>query len=286
MPLSTFTSLPPEVILRIFQHTDDFATLNALVRTSSIFHCLWLLNANSTALAVLPKAVLCYAEAQWLVQAQELKEPTARTPEGQGRSYRGEIIVLVRRYLTNARLVYSFYESNVQPVLADLTAKGVDTDKWPLLERIFHHVCHFCDSQQRGIDPDLSVVLGTIGCSVEPDMGWIKDFYDDKPRKPAAPDAQPKIGLPPILEVNEIEATTLVSERPVKACSREQRRVPITLGIEVAGQPVPPQLQWTPKARRKEELLDYMRGAALEIPSSDEEQSYIMSAKGQKKHKL
>ena len=135
MPLSPFTRLPPEVILRIFQHADDFITINALVRTASIFHCLWLLNANSTALAVLPKAVLCYAEAQWLVQAQELKEPTASTPEGRRRSHRGDIIVLVRRYLTNARLVCGFYESNVQPVLVDLTAKGVDTKKWPLLER-------------------------------------------------------------------------------------------------------------------------------------------------------
>ena len=117
-------------------------------------------------------------------------------------------------------------------------------------------------------------------------MGWIKGFYDGKPRKPAAPDAQPKIELPPIPEVNEIEGTTLASEKPVKACPREQRRVPLPLGIEVAGYPVPPQLQWTPKAPRKDELLDYMRGAALEIPSSDEEQSYIMSGKGQKKHKL
>ncbi|KAL8927841.1 MAG: hypothetical protein Q9172_001214 [Xanthocarpia lactea] len=157
--------------------------------------------------------------------------------------------------------------------------------KWLDPAGIFHRVCHFCDSQQRSIDPDLSVVIGTFDCSVEPDMSWIKGFYDGKPRKPAAPDAQPKIELPPILEVNEIEATTLVSERPVKACPREQHRVPLPRGIEVAGQPVPPQLQWTPKAPRKEELLDYMRGAALEIPSSDEEQSYIMSAKGQKKHK-
>ncbi|KAL8857274.1 MAG: hypothetical protein Q9178_006200 [Gyalolechia marmorata] len=148
-----------------------------------------------------------------------------------------------------------------------------------------HLRCCSCALKQRGIDPDLSAVLGTIDCSVEPDMGWIKGFYDGRPRKPAAPDVQPKIELPPILEVNEIEATTLVSKRPVKACPREQRRVPFPLGIEVAGHPVPPQLQWTPKAPRKEELLDYMRGAALEIPSSDEEQSYFMSAKGQKKHK-
>ncbi|KAI4285553.1 MAG: hypothetical protein L6R38_000574 [Xanthoria sp. 2 TBL-2021] len=135
MRLSPLTSLPPEVTLRIFKHAEDFATVSALVRTASIFHCLWLLNANSIAVAVLPKAVVCYPEAQCLVQAQELKEPTASTPEGQRQSHRGEIIVLVRRYLTNARLVCGFYERNVHPVLADVREKKLDITKWPLLER-------------------------------------------------------------------------------------------------------------------------------------------------------
>ncbi|KAL8899499.1 MAG: hypothetical protein Q9192_001546 [Flavoplaca navasiana] len=135
MHLSPFTSLPPEVILRIFHHADTFATVNALVRTASIFHCLWLLNANSIALTVLPKAVVCYPEAQRLVQAQELKEPIPSTLEGRRQSQRGEIIVLVRRCLTNARLVCDFYESNVRPVLVDRKEKQLDTTKWPLLER-------------------------------------------------------------------------------------------------------------------------------------------------------
>ncbi|KAL8773187.1 MAG: hypothetical protein Q9209_001863 [Squamulea sp. 1 TL-2023] len=135
MPLSPFTTLPPEVILRIFKHANDFATINALVRTASIFHCVWLLNANSIAVTVLPEAVVCYTEAQCLVEAQELKEPTASTPEGRRRSQRGDIIVLVRRYLTNARLVCHFYESNIRPVHEHLMTEGVDVTKWPLLER-------------------------------------------------------------------------------------------------------------------------------------------------------
>ena len=135
MRRSPFTSLPPEVILRIFHHADDFGTVNALVRTSSIFHCLWLLNANSIALVVLPKAITCYSEARCLVQAQELKEPTASTPEGGKPCHRGEVIVLVRRFLTNARLVCGFYERNVLPVLVDLRNNKADITKWPLVER-------------------------------------------------------------------------------------------------------------------------------------------------------
>lgn len=134
-PLSPLTSLPPEVILRIFHHADTFATVNALVRTASIFHCLWLLNANSIALTVLPKAVVCYPEAQCLVRVQELKEPTTSTSEGRRQSHRGEIIVLVRRCLTNARIVCGFYEGNVRPVLEDRKEKRLDVTKWPLLER-------------------------------------------------------------------------------------------------------------------------------------------------------
>ncbi|KAL8787807.1 MAG: hypothetical protein Q9213_001994 [Squamulea squamosa] len=121
--------------LRSQMHTSDFATINALVRTASIFHCLWLLNANSIAVAVLPKTVLCYTEAQCLVEAQELKEPTASTPEGRGGSHRGDIIVLVKRFLTNARLVCGFYENNIRPVHEHLVTEGVDVTKWPLLER-------------------------------------------------------------------------------------------------------------------------------------------------------
>ncbi|CAO1596483.1 hypothetical protein XANCAGTX0491_000328 [Xanthoria calcicola] len=135
MPLSCLTSLPPEVILRIFKHAADFATVSALVRTASIFHCLWLLNANSISVAVLPKAVVCYPEARCLVQAQELREPIANTSEGRRQSHRGKVIVLVRRFLTNARLVNGFYDRNVQPVLADVREKKIDITKWPLLER-------------------------------------------------------------------------------------------------------------------------------------------------------
>ncbi|KAL8729461.1 MAG: hypothetical protein Q9166_004709 [cf. Caloplaca sp. 2 TL-2023] len=128
-------NLPPEILLRIFLHADDLATVNALVRSSSIFHCLWLLNANSIAIAVLPKVIECYDEAQCLVRAQELGEPIASAHGRRSRSHREAVIVLVRRYLANARLVCGFYQNNIQPVLANLATKGVDITRWPLLER-------------------------------------------------------------------------------------------------------------------------------------------------------
>ncbi|KAL8808316.1 MAG: hypothetical protein Q9182_000136 [Xanthomendoza sp. 2 TL-2023] len=135
MDISGHFHLPPEVILRIFKQADDFATVNALVRTSSVFYCVWLMNANSIVIAVLPNAIESYHQARSLVQAQEYEELCANTHEKRHRSHREVIIVLVRRYLTNARLVCSFYERNLRPVLVDLIAKGYDVTNMPLLQR-------------------------------------------------------------------------------------------------------------------------------------------------------
>lgn len=135
MAHSPLTRLPPEVILRIFHDADDFMTVNALVRTSSIFHSIWLMNANSIARTILPRSIECYDEAHDLVQAQTCAQSTTNTHEDRNRSHREIIIVLVRQYLTNARLVCSFYESNIRPVLVNLTAEGKDVSALPLLKR-------------------------------------------------------------------------------------------------------------------------------------------------------
>ncbi|KAL9061468.1 MAG: hypothetical protein Q9206_000512 [Seirophora lacunosa] len=115
--VSLFASLPPEVILRLFQHATDFATVNALVRTSSIFHCIWLMNANTIALTVLPKAIESYHEAHTLATLQDEAEEAESPSAGRRRSQRELVIVLVRRVLVNSRLVTGFYERDILPVL-------------------------------------------------------------------------------------------------------------------------------------------------------------------------
>ncbi|KAI4169261.1 MAG: hypothetical protein LQ343_005849 [Gyalolechia ehrenbergii] len=135
MQSSPFSNLPPEVILKIFQYVGDFATVNALVRTSSIFHCTWLMNANSIALTVLPKTIECYDKAHRLVEAQEWAEELKPTSGGRHRSHREVVIVLVRRYLENCRLITGYYESNILPVLGRIVSKEGNRGPWPLLER-------------------------------------------------------------------------------------------------------------------------------------------------------
>ncbi|KAL8938941.1 MAG: hypothetical protein Q9216_003627 [Gyalolechia sp. 2 TL-2023] len=135
MQFSNFSNLPPEVILKIFQCVSDFATVNALVRTSSVFHCTWLMNANSIALTVLPKTIECYDQARSLVEAQEWAEECGHHSGGRHQSHREVVIVLVRRYLENSRLITGYYESNIRPVLERLGSKKNSRDPRPLLER-------------------------------------------------------------------------------------------------------------------------------------------------------
>ena len=135
MRISRFTDLPPEVILRIFRHADSFATVNALVRTASIFHCVWLMNANTIALRVLPEAIECYNEAHDLVEAQELAKASKRLSGGRRRSHREVVIVLVQRYLANHRLITGFYESNIVPVLKNLDSDQRSKTSLDQLER-------------------------------------------------------------------------------------------------------------------------------------------------------
>lgn len=129
------TDLPSELILRIFQHANDFTSVIALVRTSSIFHCVWLMNANTIALAVLPKAVECYHEAHSLVEAQERAEGSEHPSGGRHKSHRELIIGLVRRYLGNARVVTSFHTSFILPVLERSGSNEGNLYARPLLER-------------------------------------------------------------------------------------------------------------------------------------------------------
>lgn len=133
--LSHFTHLPPEVILRLFQHATDFATVNALVRTSSIFHCVWLMHANTIALTVLPKAIECYHEAHILVNLQEQVEEAENPAAARRKSHRELVIVLVRRVLINSRVITGFYERDILPLLENSGPNEYNIYARPLLGR-------------------------------------------------------------------------------------------------------------------------------------------------------
>ncbi|KAL8994516.1 MAG: hypothetical protein Q9169_005545, partial [Polycauliona sp. 2 TL-2023] len=119
---------------------------------------------------------------------------------------------------------------------------------------IFHQICHFCDSQKRFIKPDLTFILNKIETREEPDMSWIKGFYDGNRKRPALPKPSPAIDLlPPIQEDREVDVATLDHETPAKKRLGDQRHVRVCQGIEVAGHSGSPQLQWTPKAKARQE---------------------------------
>lgn len=111
------SNIPPEVILQIFRYADDFSTANALLRTSSVFHCIWLLNANAIAVSILPRAVRYYAEARVLVHAYEQEAKLSQVYDGGPRSHREAIIVHVRRFLSASDLLFNFYENSILPNL-------------------------------------------------------------------------------------------------------------------------------------------------------------------------
>lgn len=67
----TIINLPPELILNIFQSLDNFASVNALVRTSRIFYHTWLSNPASISDAVLPRVIHFFEQASKLVHIQE-----------------------------------------------------------------------------------------------------------------------------------------------------------------------------------------------------------------------
>ncbi|KAI4226038.1 MAG: hypothetical protein L6R36_003484 [Xanthoria steineri] len=157
---------------------------------------------------------------------------------------------------------------------------------------IFHHICHPCDSQKPSTNPDLTFILRTIDCSQEPDMSWIKGFYNGKRKKPAKLKASPSNidVLPPIQEDEEdVVPASLDLATPVKKRSGEQRRVRIDTRIEVSGYPVPAQLQWTPQAQRQKHIPNDTLDAPSHEPLSDDEEEQdrgITSAQAQTKHKL
>ena len=63
-----------ELILRVFEYFDSFSQVASLVRVSRLFYDVWKLKATTIADAILPRAVLCFNDAQELVRVQTLAE--------------------------------------------------------------------------------------------------------------------------------------------------------------------------------------------------------------------
>ncbi|KAL8899500.1 MAG: hypothetical protein Q9192_001547, partial [Flavoplaca navasiana] len=114
-----------------------------------------------------------------------------------------------------------------------------------------HLRCCSCALKKPSINPDLSFILGVLDHREEPDMSWIKGFYDGKRKKPASLRASSKIELlPPIQETKELEPATPAKEAPVVARPGDRRRVRLSPEFEVSGYPVAAQLQRTPATHR------------------------------------
>lgn len=81
MASPSLSSLARELQLTIFQSLDSFADVSALMRTSQVFHAIWTLNMSSICSHVLPRAIVCLADAQDLIVIQERSTPNEMVPQ-------------------------------------------------------------------------------------------------------------------------------------------------------------------------------------------------------------
>lgn len=134
MASPSLATLPVEILLSIFRHTDDFTTVNAFLRSSSVFYCTWLMHANSIALSILPKAIECYDEAHELFEAQARTETHQNLCLEPCKSNREAVIALCKRFFRNAQIVTTFYEHYVIPAAAEINTTK-HWNNWPLVDR-------------------------------------------------------------------------------------------------------------------------------------------------------
>jgi hypothetical protein len=95
--VSTLSSLPPELICRIFQSADDFSVVVALAKTARNFYNIWRKHPTSICKAVAPRTISNFADAEWLVDLQE--EAEALRQDGCD----DRAILRAKRLLFNAR---------------------------------------------------------------------------------------------------------------------------------------------------------------------------------------
>ncbi|KAL8936624.1 MAG: hypothetical protein Q9211_004098 [Gyalolechia sp. 1 TL-2023] len=135
--------------------------------------------------------------------------------------------------------------------------------KWLDSAGIFHHICHYCDSQKLNIKPDLSAILDDADGAGEPDMSWITGFPKKKRSKSLSPTQYSPIYLPTIAEIGEyddadaahdVDISTLALQTPAKKrkMNPETPRVASDEGIPASRSP--DQFQWTPVARAEADI--------------------------------
>lgn len=94
---SSFSTLPPEVICRIFEFVEDFSVLAALARTARIFYQNWRENPTTICRVVAPRVIFNLTDAERLLDMQENVEP--RSQDG----FEQNSITRAKRLIFNAR---------------------------------------------------------------------------------------------------------------------------------------------------------------------------------------
>ncbi|KAL9005302.1 MAG: hypothetical protein Q9188_001928 [Gyalolechia gomerana] len=134
--------------------------------------------------------------------------------------------------------------------------------KWLDTAGIFHHVCHFCDSQKLNIQPDLSELLDYANANAEPDLSWIKGFPKKKRAKSLSPPNYSPIYLPTIEEIGgyhtadaakDVDISTLALQTPAKRRKMNPETPHVFPDEEFPESLSPDQFQWTPIALCRED---------------------------------
>jgi hypothetical protein len=99
MSVSLFSTVPPELICRVFELLDDFSEVAALAQTGRIFYHTWRKHATPICRAVGPKTFPNFIEAERLLDMQEKAEGVSQPQDGGEQ----ESIVRARRLLSNTR---------------------------------------------------------------------------------------------------------------------------------------------------------------------------------------
>ncbi|KAN0098326.1 hypothetical protein V8E51_013989 [Hyaloscypha variabilis] len=99
MSASLFSTLPPEIICRVFESADDFSVVAALAQTARIFYQTWRENPTSICRAVAPRVISNLNDAERLLDMQEAAGSVSQSQEGPEQNS----IIRAKRLLFNAR---------------------------------------------------------------------------------------------------------------------------------------------------------------------------------------
>lgn len=162
---SLFSTLPPELILLIFESVSSLTEVANLIRTAQSFRHVWQLNASSICYKFFPQAIDCFSEAEQLVDAQDEVETQQQQEQQQQQSQQHHQRALRRTktILSNAHhvsLVCDFYETELIP--------EVVLNRYVKRE----HPCHYLTSTERTRFTRsyyrlwIFTIIGNIRCSL------------------------------------------------------------------------------------------------------------------------